>query len=139
VAINRPSISETELEVLRVLWEYGPGTVRDVNAVLRRQRRRWAYTTVLTLLQRLQTKGYVTSDKSGLAHVFCAAVSREDLIKQRLILLADELCEGTASPLVHALVAGNRFSAAEIEQFRKLVDELSERQTKSKSRGSKGT
>jgi BlaI family transcriptional regulator, penicillinase repressor len=139
VAINRPSISETELEVLRVLWEYGPGTVRDVNAVLRRQRRRRAYTTVLTLLQRLQTKGYVTSDKSGLAHVFCAAVSREDLIKQRLILLAEELCEGTASPLVHALVAGNRFSAAEIEQFRKLVDELSERQTKFKSRGSKGT
>jgi BlaI family penicillinase repressor len=139
VALNRPAISETELEVLRVLWEHGPGTVRDVNAVLRRQRRRWAYTTVLTLLQRLQTKGYVASDRSELAHVFRAAVSRQDLIKQRLGLLADELCEGTASPLVHALVAGNRFSPAEIEQFRKLVDELAERQSKSKSRGSKGT
>jgi BlaI family transcriptional regulator, penicillinase repressor len=139
VALNRPAISETELEVLRVLWEHGPGTVRDVNAILRRQRRRWAYTTVLTLLQRLQTKGYVASDRSELAHVFRAAVSRQDLIKQRLGLLADELCEGTASPLVHALVAGNRFSPAEIEQFRKLVDELAERQSKSKSRGSKGT
>jgi predicted transcriptional regulator len=124
---------------LRVLWEHGAGTVRDVDAILRRQRRRWAYTTVLTLLHRLQTKGYVTSDKSELAHVFRAAVSREDLIKQRLGVLADELCEGTASPLVHALVAGNRFSAEEIEQFRRLVDELTERQAKAKSRGSKGT
>jgi predicted transcriptional regulator len=137
--MSRPPISDTELEVLRVLWEHGPGTVRDLNAILLRQRRRWAYTTVLTLLHRLQAKGYVDSDKSELAHVFRAAVSREELIRQRLGLLVDELCDGTASPLVHALVAGNRFSAAEIEQFRKLVNELTERQSKQRGRGTKGS
>jgi predicted transcriptional regulator len=113
--------------------------VRDVDAILRRQRRRWAYTTVLTLLQRLQAKGYVASDKSELAHVFRAAVSRDELIRQRLGILADELCDGTRSPLVHALFAGRRFSAEEVEQFRKLIDELSECQTKGKLRGTKGT
>jgi predicted transcriptional regulator len=135
VATNRPPISETELDVLRVLWEQGPGTVRDINGLLRRRGRRWAYTTVLTLLQRLQNKGYVLSDKTELAHVFRAAISREELIRQRLGTIADELCEGTASPLVHALVSTHQFSAAEIEQFRRLVDELSERQAKARSRG----
>jgi predicted transcriptional regulator len=135
VGSRRPPISETELEVLRVLWEHGPGSVRDVDAILRRQRRRWAYTTVQTLLSRLQAKGYVTSDKSDLAHVFHAAVTREDLIQQRLVDLADELCEGTASPLVHALVERHQFTAEEIDRFRKLLDTAEERQRRGTSRG----
>ena len=134
---RRPPVSETELEVLRVLWQHGSGTVRDVDAILRQQRRRWAYTTVLTLLHRLQAKGYVVSDKSDLAHVFRAAVTREDLIKQRLVDLADQLCEGTASPLVHALVGEGRFSAEEIEAFRKLLDEAEGRQRRGQSRSGK--
>ena len=120
----QPTISETELDVLKVLWEQGPGTVREVNALLRKQGRRWAYTTVLTLLQRLEAKGYVASDKSDLAHVFRAAVSRDKLLRQRLKDLANQLCEGTATPLVQALVEGTRFSAEEIQQFRQLLDRL---------------
>jgi predicted transcriptional regulator len=124
VESRRTSISETELDVLKVLWENGPGTVREVNTLLRRQGRRWAYTTVLTLLQRLEAKGYVTSDKSGLAHVFRPAVTRDKLLRQRLKDLANQLCEGTATPLVLALVEGQRFTAAEISQFRQLLDQL---------------
>ena len=74
----RPSsLGENELDLLKMLWEYGPGTVRDINAFSRRHGRRWAYTTVLTMLQRLQSKGYVSSDKSGLAHVFRPLVTRD--------------------------------------------------------------
>jgi predicted transcriptional regulator len=123
------ALSETELEVLKVLWEHGPGTVREVNEILSRQGRQWAYTTVLTLLSRLEQKGYVASDKTGLAHVFRGAVSRDALLSQRLTHLADELCEGTATPLVTALVEGRKFSAAEIEHFRRLLDELETQQT----------
>jgi predicted transcriptional regulator len=122
--LRRSSIGETELDLLKVLWEHGPGTVRDINRRARRQGRRWAYTTVLTMLQRLEAKGYVTSDKSGLAHVFEAAVSRECLLRQRLSDLADQLCEGTATPLVLALVEGQRFTPEEIERFRQLLDQL---------------
>lgn len=117
-------VSETELEVLKVLWDIGSGTVRDVDLVLKQRKRRWAYTTVLTLLTRLQAKGYVESDKSGLAHVFRPRVSRDKLLRQRLSGLAEELCEGTATPLVHALVQAHRFSPEEIEGFRQLLDEL---------------
>jgi predicted transcriptional regulator len=123
-------VSGTELEVLKALWQAGAGTVRDVDQVLRRRGRRWAYTTVLTLLQRLQAKGYVVSDKGGPAHVFRPAVSRDKLLRQRLRDLADQLCEGTAAPLVLALVEGHRFSADDLAQFRRLLDELEIKQKK---------
>jgi BlaI family penicillinase repressor len=121
---NKPPLSETELDVLKVLWELGSGTVREINEVLQRRKRQWAYTTVLTLLTRLQAKGYVDSDKSELAHVFRPSVSREKLLRQRLSRLADDLCEGTTAPLVHALVKGRRFSPQEIKGLRQLLQEL---------------
>ena len=124
---RRVSISGTELEILKVLWEHGPGTVRALNALLRQQGRRWAYTTVLTLLQRLESKGYVSSDKSGVAHVFRSAVTRDKLLRQRLRELANQLCEGTATPLVLALVEGQRFTAEEIDYLRRLLDQLEEK------------
>ena len=62
--MDASSLGDNELDLLKMLWEHGPGTVRTVNEVLQRQGRRWAYTTVLTLLSRLEAKGYATSDKS---------------------------------------------------------------------------
>ena len=121
---RRLPVSDAELEVLKVLWASGPATVRDVAAALRRQRRRLAYNTVLTLLSRLREKGYVTADRRDTAHSFRAAVTRDALLGSSLAALADQICDGTASPLVHALVRGKRFTAAEIAQFRKLLDDL---------------
>jgi BlaI family penicillinase repressor len=134
MAIRQPPLSETELEVLKALWERGTATVRELNELLGERGRRWAYTTVLTLLGRLESKGYVASDKRGLAHVFRPLVSRDKLLRQRLSHLADDLCDGTATPLVQALVAGRRFSPQEIEQFRALLDGLEKRQEPSPAR-----
>jgi BlaI family transcriptional regulator, penicillinase repressor len=118
------SVSEAELEVLKVLWEHAAGTVREINTILWGQGRRWAYTTVQTLLQRLESKGYVHSDRSSPAHIYRAAVSREELLSRRLWELADQLCDGTASPLLLALVGDSRLSAEEIKQLRQLLDQL---------------
>ena len=63
-------------------------------------------------------------DRASAAHVYAPAVSRDDLLKQRLTDLADELCDGTASPLVLALVEGGRFTPEEIGRFRELLDRL---------------
>jgi predicted transcriptional regulator len=128
------AISETEQAVLKVLWDLGAGTVREVQEVLRGQRRSWAYTTVQTLLNRLQAKGFAASEKGGPAHVYRAAVSRDELLRRRLGDLADELCEGTASPLVLALVEGGHFTPDEIEQFRQLLDELDSARPRKKGR-----
>ena len=116
-------VSESELEVLKSLWECGPGTVRAVNAALREGGRRWAYTTVQTLLQRLEAKGYVACDRSGPAHVFRAAVCAR-LWSADGCDLADQLCGGTASPLLLALVEDGRLTNEDVQQLRRLLDRL---------------
>lgn len=125
MATHTPAISDTELEVLKVLWDRSEGTVREILEELKPQKR-WAYTTVQTLLNRLQTKGYVRSDRGGSAHVYRPAVSRDQLLQLRLNDLSRKLCEGTASPLVMALVEGVRFTPEEIDQLRKLLNQLEE-------------
>jgi BlaI family transcriptional regulator, penicillinase repressor len=121
---DSPPISDAELAVLKVLWHQGAGNVREIQSQLKGRKRRWAYNTVLTLLSRLREKGYVSSEKSGQAHVFKPAVSRDALLSQRLTQLADQVCDGSASPLVHALVKGQRLSAEEINYFREMLDRL---------------
>lgn len=124
---RRSPVSDAELEVLKVLWQTGPSTVRGVAAALRRRRRRLAYNTVLTLLTRLREKGYVAVDRRETAHLFRPVVTRDELVGSSLAALADRVCDGTASPLMLALVRGQRFSAEEIAHFRKLLDDLTPR------------
>ena len=133
---HRAPVSDAELEVLKVLWSAGPATVRDVAAALKKQRRRLAYNTVLTLLSRLRDKGYVTADKTDTAHQFHAVVTREDLLGSSLSALADRICDGTASPLVHALVRG-QLTRQELADLRKLLDDLG-REAGKTSKPSKG-
>jgi BlaI family transcriptional regulator, penicillinase repressor len=119
----RPALSASEREVLKVLWDHGSGTTRELNEVLEQQGRQWAYTTVATLLQRLSQKKYVAGDPSAVPHVYRALVSRDELLDRRLKDAADEFCDGRAAPLVLALVQGNQFSVEEVSRLRRLLDE----------------
>jgi predicted transcriptional regulator len=116
-------VSDAELEVLKVLWT-GPATVRDVALALRRRRRRLAYNTVLTLLSRLRDKGYAAADRRETAHVYRATVTRDDLVGSSLAALVDRVCDGAASPLVQALVRGQRLSPEDVARLRTLLDDL---------------
>ncbi|MDR3618917.1 MAG: BlaI/MecI/CopY family transcriptional regulator [Paludisphaera borealis] len=120
---NQPGLSDAEREVLRVLWDQGPGTVREIKDALTGRGRGWAYTTVSTLLQRLATKQYAAADSSVMPHIYRATVTRDELLERRLKDAAHELCDGQAAPLMLALVQGNRFSADELARFRRLLDE----------------
>jgi predicted transcriptional regulator len=125
VAATSPPISDAELDVLKDLWKSGPSTVKAIHARLRRRKCRWAYNTVATLLTRLRDKGVVDSERGDrTALVFEAVVSRDTLLQSRLAELADRVCDGTASPLVHALIQGRKFSPKEIDSLRKMIDEL---------------
>jgi predicted transcriptional regulator len=125
MAHKRTLLSTTERQVLEALWELGPATVRQVHDALR-ARRRWAYTTVQTLLSRLEAKGYVEIDRSGFAHLFRPVVSREALLRQRLDELADELCQGAKTPLVLALVDAQGLEPKDFERLRALLARLDE-------------
>ncbi len=117
-------LGSAELEVLKALWEVGPATVREVLGHLHDRGRKVAYTTVQTLLTRLEQKRYVTSDKSDLAHVFRARVSRERVTQSRLKNLVEQLYDGAAGPLVLQLVKTERLTPSEIEELQKLIERL---------------
>ena len=117
-------LGSAELEVLKDLWEGGPATVREVLNHLHDRGRRVAYTTVQTLLTRLEQKRFVTSDKSDVAHVFRARVSRERVTRTRLKTLVTQLYDGAAGPLVLQLVRTQQLTAEEIEELHQLIDSL---------------
>jgi predicted transcriptional regulator len=121
---QRLPMSDAEREVLKVLWDHGPQLVRGVLERLAGQGQEWSRSTVITLLQRLEKKGYVTSDRSRFAFVFKAVVSREDEMHARMADLAGELCGGEALPLVLAFAERHRFSPEELARFRKMIDAL---------------
>jgi predicted transcriptional regulator len=98
--------------------------VRALNDALQARGFCWAYTTVQTMLQRLQTKGFVRCEKGRPANTYVAAVSRQAVLSTRLWDLADQFCGGTASPLLLALVEGGGLSEADVHRLRQLLDDL---------------
>src|SRR5258708_32219226 len=127
---SRPEISDAERDVLQSLWEHGPGTVREVKERLRSRCPTWSRSTVITLLQRLEKKGFVASDRSDFAFVFRAVVSRDELTNQRMRQLADELHEGEAAPLLLAFSRQQKFTPQELKELKGLIDSLAEQRTR---------
>ncbi len=136
MAPREAELGMAELEVLKTLWDHGPATVRQVLNQLHEQGRRLAYTTVLTYLTRLEQKGYVRSDKSGLAYVYRPTVSRAKVTKSRLRSLIEELYDGAAGPLVLQLMREHeqKLSTAEITELQKLINQMDAKAKRSRPR-----
>lgn len=118
----RPLPSEAELAILRVLWDRGPATVRDVHDALRA--RRTGYTTVLKLLQIMHAKKLVSRDDSARSHVYSAAVPQERTERRLVTDLAERAFGGSAYRLaLHALEA-TPASEEELTEIRDLLDRL---------------
>ena len=120
-ALPRPT--EAELAILRVLWERGPSTVREVQESLHEERGT-GYTTALKLLQIMTEKGLVHRDESQRTHVYEAAVSEDHTQRQLVRDLLDRAFGGSAQKMVMQALSGRRASPAELAQIRKLLDEL---------------
>lgn len=115
---------DAELEILKILWDHGAMTVREVLSQLHDAGRRVAYTTAQTLLTRLEQKGYVKSNKSDFAFVYRAKVTRNRVTQSRLKTLVSQLYDGAVGPLVLQLVRSEQLTAAEIDELHKLIDGL---------------
>lgn len=122
-------LGDAELAVLRVLWEHGPLSVREVMEKLHDRSREVAYTTVLTFLTRLEKKGFVRSDKSGPAYVFRAKVSREQVTRTKVRGLLDELFDGAATPMLLHLIEHRDLDRDDIDRLRSLITDLDQRGT----------
>jgi predicted transcriptional regulator len=117
-------LPDAELAVLAALWEQGQATIRQLTDALYPQGTEAHYATVQKLLERLEAKGCVARDRSSWAHVFRAAVAREELIGRRLRAVAEQLCGGSLTPLLTNLVRSKRLTTKERRQLRALMDEL---------------
>ena len=120
---NRPRPTPGELEILRVLWDRGPSTVREVHEGLDRERAT-GYTTVLKLLQIMAEKGIVTRDETERAHVYAARVPEADTQRQLVGDLLDRAFGGSALKLVLHALAARKASPAEIARIRRMLDEM---------------
>jgi BlaI family transcriptional regulator, penicillinase repressor len=100
VRLRRPKLANAELKVLEALWSFGPQTIRDLVTRLYPGGATSNYATVQKLLERLEAKLFVLRDRSALAHVFRAAVSRESCLDAQLQEMADKLCEGSLTALL---------------------------------------
>lgn len=122
---RRPLPTDAELEILRVLWDRGPSTVREVHGVLEEERPR-GYTTVLKLLQIMHEKGLVARDEAGRSHVYRAVAEREPTQRALLRDLADRAFAGSAGRLVVRALSSRRATPEELAEVRRLLDELEE-------------
>jgi BlaI family transcriptional regulator, penicillinase repressor len=112
--------TDAELEILAVLWERGPSTVREVAEVLGRDD---AYTTVLKLLQIMTEKRLVTRRESGRLHIYSAASSRDRMRKHLVRDLLRRAFDGSAAELVmHALTTG-KATREELDEIRRVLDQ----------------
>ena len=117
-----PVPSNTELEILHVLWNRGPSTVRQVHDVMRKDRD-VGYTTVLKIMQVMASKKLVKRDESDRSHIYAPAVE-EKSVKRRLVAdLLDRAFEGSAAGLVMHALSGSKSSRKELDEIRRLLDE----------------
>jgi BlaI family transcriptional regulator, penicillinase repressor len=118
---NRKPTS-SELEILHVLWERGPSTVREVHQTLN-EKRPIGYTSVLKLMQIMTAKGTVRRNEQQRAHVY-EAVQPEEKTKRDLALdVLQRVFDGSASELMMHALAGQKASQEEIDEMRRLLNE----------------
>jgi predicted transcriptional regulator len=116
-----PRPTEAELELLRILWEKEPATVREIYDALNLQRPS-GYTTVLKMLQIMTVKGLVVRDEANRAHVYRAALSQDVTQSEILKDLSVRLFSGSAAQLALHALAMEPASAGELEAIRVLID-----------------
>jgi len=118
-----PKPTEAELAILKVLWQRGPSTVREVTEDLQDERGT-GYTTALKLMQIMTEKGLVRRDESERSHVYEAVVSAEITQRQLIGDLMDRVFGGSAQQLVMQALSAKRTSKAELAQIRALLDDF---------------
>jgi len=118
-----PKPTEAELGILRVLWQRGPSTVREVWELLS-PKQQTGYTTVLKIMQIMFEKGLLARDERERSHVYRSARSEEQTQRQVVGHLLERLFSGSAPKLVMQALAAKKATPAELAEIRKLLDDM---------------
>lgn len=123
MAATRPTATDAELAILKLLWEGGePLAAREIRERLYPRGTASDHATVQKLLQRLEQKKLVARDRRSFAHSFRATVTREELAGDQLEALAEKLTDGSMVPLILHAVSTKKLTAEERNEIRRLLD-----------------
>ena len=121
----RPSsatLTPQELELMKIVWQKGQATVRDVYETLL-EHRKIAYTTVMTMMRVLEKKGYVKAQRVNRAYVYRPARPQRQVVRSMVREFVDRVFNGSAQPLLVHLVEDRRLSSEELEELERLIRE----------------
>ena len=121
--MTRQKLTPRELAIMDIVWNRGAATVRDVHDALSR-RRKVAYTTVMTLMNILTTKGHLTQRRDERAYVYSPTRPRHQAVARLVSDFVDRVFSGSAQPLLLHLVKHEKLTAAERAELRRIIDEL---------------
>jgi len=124
--LGSPQPTAVELEILRILWDLGPSPVREIHARLAAAKGT-NYSTTVKMLAVMLAKGLVRRDEDASPHVYRAAITRDRAAKNLLNELIDKVYDGSAMSLVLQALAAGKASQAEIDEARRLLDEMEEK------------
>jgi predicted transcriptional regulator len=116
--------TKSELEILQVLWQNGPSTVRFVNDRLNEQKREVHYTSTLKLMQIMTEKELLTRDESNMKHIYSAAMDEQKMKGLLLDKFVDNMYNGSAGNLVLQLLGNKKASKNELEAIKDLLKKL---------------
>jgi hypothetical protein len=115
--------TESELEILSILWEKQQATVRAVHEELSKSKES-GYTTTLKLMQIMHEKNLVTRDDSSKSHIYMATVSKSHTQNQFINLMIDNLFSGSPSDLVLQALGNSRHTNDDLEKIQQMINEL---------------
>jgi len=116
-------ITDSELEILQILWEKGPSSVRTVHEVIC-ETKQTGYTTTLKLMQIMFEKQLLSRDDSARTHIYTASISKENGQKQALSKIIDSMFKGSPTSLVMQALGNYKPSEKEIEEIKAYLDHL---------------
>ncbi len=116
--------TRAELDILQVLWEDGPSTVRAVNERLNAQKKAVQYTSTLKQMQLMVEKGMLLRDESNMKHVYSAAIDEQPTKSALLDRFVDTMYKGSPSSLMMQLLGNKKTSKTELDAIRNLLDQM---------------
>ena len=116
-------LGRLELQIMNVVWQRGQATVQDVMDRISRNRKP-AYSTILTMMRKLEGKGYLEHEEAGRTYVYRATLSQREVRHGLLGDMLDRLFEGSPTLLLSSLVEQRRISGEELEEIRKAIGDF---------------
>jgi len=117
---RRPTLTDQELEIMKIIWTRGTATVRDVYEELL-TRRKIAYTTVMTMMGILEQKGHLKKSADERAYLYTPAQPQREVVGNMVHDFLKRVFNGSAKPLLVQLVEDKKLSTEELDEIRKLL------------------